>query len=49
MDFELLLSWHEDYPVSLYEKHRNAAIQELQGNRNPFIDYPNLAAAMLAL
>lgn len=49
MDFELLLSWHEEYPVSLYEKHRNAAIQELQGNRNPFIDYPNKAAAMLGL
>lgn len=49
MDFELLLSWHEEHPVSLYEKHRNAAIQELQGNRNPLIDFPDLAAAMLGL
>ncbi|MBN1643078.1 MAG: endonuclease [Anaerolineae bacterium] len=35
-----LLEWHEQYPVTLYEKHRNAAIFEEQGNRNPLIDFP---------
>ena len=43
MDFEVLKKWDEQYPVGLYEKHRNAAIQELQGNRNPFIDYTGLS------
>ena len=49
MDLQLLLSWHNEHPVTLYEKHRNAAIQELQGNRNPFIDFPELAGDMLCL
>lgn len=39
-DLQTLLAWHRAEPVSLYEKHRNAAIQDLQGNRNPFIDHP---------
>lgn len=39
---ELLLEWHQKFPVSLYEKHRNLAIYDLQGNRNPFIDDPEL-------
>lgn len=29
--------------VSLWEKHRNQELFTLQGNRNPFIDYPELA------
>ena len=37
---ELLLDWHEQYPPDTYERHRNAAIFELQGNRNPLIDHP---------
>ncbi|PLT35098.1 endonuclease I family protein [Bacillus sp. V5-8f] len=39
----LLLEWHGKFPVSVYEKHRNLAIHDLQGNRNPFIDFPDLA------
>ena len=39
-----LLKWHERYPVSKYERHRNMAIFAKQGNRNPFIDYPQWAA-----
>lgn len=35
-----LLKWHRDNPVNRYEKHRNAAIHEKQGNRNPLIDFP---------
>ena len=49
MDSKLLLAWHQEHPVTLYEKHRNAAIQELQGNRNPFIDFPEKARDMLGL
>ncbi len=40
---ELLLTWHEQDPVSEYERHRNFAIAEIQGNRNPLIDYPDWA------
>jgi endonuclease I len=29
--------------VSDYERHRNFAIAELQGNRNPLIDHPDWA------
>ncbi|SOC42684.1 endonuclease I family protein [Ureibacillus acetophenoni] len=42
-DVSLLLEWHRTFPVSIYEKHRNLAIQELQGNRNPMIDFPEVA------
>jgi endonuclease I len=38
--WQVLLSWHEQEPVSAWERHRNAAIFERQGNRNPFIDHP---------
>lgn len=37
---QTLLDWHKTYPVTEYERHRNAAIQEKQGNRNPLIDFP---------
>lgn len=39
----ILLEWHQTYPVDLYERHRNAAIFEKQGNRNPLIDFPEWA------
>ncbi|WAA12682.1 endonuclease I family protein [Fervidibacillus halotolerans] len=42
IDFPILVNWHDQFPVDLYEKHRNQAIYEIQGNRNPFIDFPNL-------
>lgn len=38
-----LLSWHAAYPPGRYEKHRNAAIFQRQGNRNPLIDFPQHA------
>ncbi|MFB6557570.1 endonuclease [Streptomyces sp. NPDC056400] len=40
---ETLLNWHRDHPVGIYEQHRNAAIAEMQGNRNPLIDHPEWA------
>ena len=42
----LLLGWHESNPVEEYERHRNAAIAELQGNRNPLIDHPHWVTAI---
>jgi endonuclease I len=44
---QMVLIWHEDDPVTEWERHRNAAIFERQGNRNPFIDHPALARGML--
>ncbi len=38
-----LLAWHKAHPVTLYEHHRNRAIQRKQGNRNPLIDHPEWA------
>jgi len=37
-----LRKWHEDDPVDLDEMNRNDGIYDVQGNRNPFIDYPHL-------
>ena len=39
----LLLKWHRSDPVSEKETNRNNAVYSLQGNRNPFIDFPVLA------
>lgn len=39
----LLMTWHHDDPVSAKEIERNNAVYALQGNRNPFIDYPVFA------
>ncbi len=40
---DLLLEWHRNDPVSEKERVRMNTVYELQGNRNPFIDYPCLA------
>jgi endonuclease G, mitochondrial len=39
----ILLQWHKDFPPTLYELHRNQAIFDVQGNRNPLIDFPEFA------
>lgn len=41
--YETLLEWHRADPVSQKEIDRNNAVETQQGNRNPFIDFPNLA------
>lgn len=37
-----LRKWHNDDPVDSEEIARNDAVQENQGNRNPFIDFPQI-------
>ena len=39
----LFLKWHRQDPVSKKEIDRNDAVYKHQKNRNPFIDYPELA------
>nr|WP_299031724.1 endonuclease [uncultured Tenacibaculum sp.] len=39
---DLFLKWNKEDPVSDFERQRNNAIAEAQGNRNPFIDNPYL-------
>ena len=43
-DIPTLLKWHAQYPVTDYERHRNESIQDVQGNRNPYIDFPELVS-----
>lgn len=39
---EMLLRWAKEDPVSKKETDRNEAVYGIQGNRNPFVDYPGL-------
>ena len=39
----LLMKWHRQDPVSQKEIDRNNQIEKMQGNRNPFVDYPIIA------
>ena len=40
---DVLLDWCELDPVDTWEMGRNEVVQNIQGNRNVFIDYPELA------
>lgn len=40
---ELLLEWNEQDQVDEMERTRNETVYAIQGNRNPFIDHPELA------
>jgi endonuclease I len=39
----VLIRWHHEDPVDDFERNRNEVIYSYQGNRNPFIDYPEFA------
>ena len=41
--YTLLLQWAREDPVDAIERDRNDAVYGIQLNRNPFVDYPNLA------
>ncbi|MFC6099102.1 endonuclease [Olivibacter domesticus] len=45
-DMDMLKEWAQKEPISLYEKHRNREIFLMQGNRNPFIDFPSLCGSL---
>lgn len=40
---DILYQWHLEDPVDEWEQQRNERIEDVQGNRNPYIDYPDLA------
>ena len=44
--FSTLVTWHENDPVDSFESDRNDSIYAYQGNRNPFIDYPEFVNAI---
>lgn len=39
----VLMAWHRAYPPSVSECEKNSRGEAVQGNRNPFVDYPELA------
>jgi deoxyribonuclease I len=39
---EMLRAWHLFDPSDEWERDRNSLIEDVQGNRNPFIDYPEM-------
>lgn len=39
---DLLIAWAREDTVDAWERGRNDAVQRAQGNRNPFIDWPEL-------
>lgn len=39
---DLLREWHLNDPPDSWEMERNSLIENIQGNRNPFIDFPEI-------
>jgi len=38
----VLRQWHREHPPTHREVRRNDVIEAWQGNRNPFVDHPEL-------
>lgn len=47
IEFNVLLKWHLEDPVDAFEIQRNNVIHRHQGNRNPFIDHPEIFESIL--
>ncbi|GAB4417377.1 MAG: hypothetical protein OHK0039_27670 [Bacteroidia bacterium] len=45
----VLRQWHSQYPPTAVEQRRNADIAQVQGNRNPLIDYPQFIERMTSI
>ncbi|WP_223787968.1 endonuclease [Marinicella meishanensis] len=45
----VLLLWHQNDPVDIYEHQHNEAVAAAQGNRNPFIDNPQWVRCVFEL
>lgn len=43
---DLIMKWHNAFPPEAWERELNNRIQGWQGNRNPFIDFPELATTI---
>jgi len=43
----MILEWIKDDPVDVVEQFRNDLVFAVQRNRNPFVDYPNLANSLI--
>lgn len=41
-EYQVLLDWHYNDPPDDFEKTRHEYVYEIQGNRNPLIDFPQL-------
>ncbi|WP_153042545.1 endonuclease [Rufibacter ruber] len=48
-NLQTLYQWHLQDPVDAREQERNNRVEEVQGNRNPYIDYPELVARAYGL
>ena len=48
-DLDTLLQWCREDPVDEWEMGRNDQVENVQGNRNVFIDYPELAWRMFGM
>ncbi len=44
--FDMLVRWNQLDPVDQFEINRNNGVYAIQGNRNPFIDYPEYVDAI---
>ncbi len=47
-NLNMFLTWHEEDPVSDFELSRNSKIFNIQSNRNPFIDHPELVDVLFS-